>query len=537
MKIEKVNPDIKYLYHYTLKKNVEKILKDKAIISKDQYVFFTESLKDSNLAFEREMMQENKLYIDVNGVLRKREKCNKEDYCILKIPYINDGQFYKFKFDNQSKESIYTISITHKGAYKFKNAKVIEFSKNKKMNKIKQTAVAAVATGILLFPYNTFAANWLDTNNYDITWYTEGLSSGEYKIETEKEIAGLAHLVNNEGITFEGKEIEIKGNIDLRENTWQTISDIFKGTICGSHRIILNLLDGKLIKNININNVGYSINAWVDGELKRVEVEAPYTVGALKNATINGQIAFLNSQPLTDDSKSLFDLNLKKEDTLELVSGMPIFIENSKGEKVILNVESGASIDNVKQKYLERTGIKNDKIVLMFKGKELEYERTLADYNIQKESILQVYIKVDVNTNVNEGKGNIKITQDTSTSSEPEEITITLEPEEGYEIETIIINGINKTNEVKNNKLIIKSNYEDVDVKVTYKLKENKEENKDTIKDTTTEDKLEEEKNNIVNETSTNNPKTGDNIATYIATFIASLIGLIITRIKSKKEK
>lgn len=71
MKIEKINPNIKYLYHYTLKKNVEKILKDKLIISKDSYVFFTESLKDSITAFEREMMQENKLYINADGVLKR----------------------------------------------------------------------------------------------------------------------------------------------------------------------------------------------------------------------------------------------------------------------------------------------------------------------------------------------------------------------------------------------------------------------------------------------------------------------------------
>lgn len=39
MNIEKINPNIKYVYHYTLKKNIKKILNDKAIKSKDQYVF------------------------------------------------------------------------------------------------------------------------------------------------------------------------------------------------------------------------------------------------------------------------------------------------------------------------------------------------------------------------------------------------------------------------------------------------------------------------------------------------------------------
>lgn len=477
MKIEKVNPDIKYLYHYTLKKNVEKILNDEAIISKDEYVFFTGSLKDSILAFEREMMQEGKLYIDLNGVLRKREKCNKEDYCILKIPYKNDNKFCKFKFENQSKESIYTISIVHKGAYKFKNAKVIEFPKNKRMNIIKQTAVAAVATGILLFPYNTFAASWLDTNNYDTSWYTEGLTTGNYVIETKKEMAGLAYLVNNQDETFEGKEIEIRGNIDLRENTWQTISDIFKGTICGSHRIILNLLDGKLIKNINVNDVKYSLNVLLDNTLKQVEVTTPYTVRELKIASIYDSRVFLNNQELPDN-KSLFELNLNEENTLEVITGMYIFIENEKGEKVILSVESGDSIDNIKEIYSTKTNISKENLIIKYKDKELEDGRTLADYNIQKEETIQVYLEINNDEN----------------TDKKEEIP-------GDE-------NADKKEEIPEDKKIEEN--ENIEVK--------------------------EEKNTVINEVLTNNPKTGDSILSYLITFVLSFIGIVITnKIKRKK--
>lgn len=40
MNIERINPKIKYVYHYTLKKNVGKILTDKSIISKDSFFFY-----------------------------------------------------------------------------------------------------------------------------------------------------------------------------------------------------------------------------------------------------------------------------------------------------------------------------------------------------------------------------------------------------------------------------------------------------------------------------------------------------------------
>ncbi|MDD6271967.1 MAG: ubiquitin-like protein, partial [bacterium] len=385
MNIEKINPNIKYVYHYTLKKNVKKILNDKAIKSKDQYVFFTKSLNDSIIAFEREMMQENKLYIDVEGNLRKREKCNKDDYCILKIPYINDNQFYTFNFENQSKESIYTLSISHKGNYKFEEAKVLEFPKNRKLNVFSKTAVALILSGIVLFPYNAYASSWLDTNNYDISWY-ENEEGTKYEINTAEQMAGLAHLVNNENKTFMGKNISITEDIDLTANTWETIKDIFEGTIsgsiCGSHRIILNYLDGKLVENKDISMVEYSYKILEDkNNLKNVVIGMPYTVEKLKLAT-GARAVFLNNKELSND-QSLLDL--KENDTIEVFTGnYNVFIKNSKGITVPFYFESGDSIDNVKTKYSEKVNIPKNKIILKYNEKELEDERTLADYNIQK---------------------------------------------------------------------------------------------------------------------------------------------------------
>lgn len=512
MNIEKINPNIKYVYHYTLKKNVKKILNDKAIKSKDQYVFFTKSLNDSIIAFEREMMQENKLYIDIEGNLRKREKCNKDDYCILKIPYINDNQFYKFNFENQSKESIYTISISHKGNYKFKEAKVLEFPKNRKLNVFSKTAVAAIAAGIMLFPYNTYAASWLDTNNYDISWYVNETDT-EYVINTAKQMAGLAHLVNNENKTFTGKNICIDEDIDLTANTWETIKDIFEGTICGSHRIILNYLDGKLIENNNISMVEYSYKILEDKtNLKDVVIGTPYTVEKLKLST-GARAVFLNNKELSNDQSLL---NLTENDIIEVFTGnYNFFIKNSKGINVPFYFESGDSIDNVKTKYSEKVNLPKNKIILKYNGKELADERTLADYNIQKYETLDAYVKFDINTSVEEGKGKITSSQNTAFSGE--RITITLNPDSEYELSKLIVNGIEKTNEVQNNELNIECGDEDINVKVSYKLKE--------IKDKTEENVL------------ISNPATGDNIIKYIIAFITSIVGIVICKCKKIMKK
>lgn len=71
---------------------------------------------------------------------------------------------------------------------------------------------------------------------------------------------------------------------------------------------------------------------------------------------------------------------------------MPIYVDGSAPgwqEPLTLEVESGDSIDNVKQK-IQNTGVSVDGKCLYFGSRFLENGRTLADYNIQKESALQL---------------------------------------------------------------------------------------------------------------------------------------------------
>lgn len=77
---------------------------------------------------------------------------------------------------------------------------------------------------------------------------------------------------------------------------------------------------------------------------------------------------------------------------LATAHAMPSYVDGSAPgwqEPLTLEVESGDSIDNVKQK-IQNTGVSVDGKCLYFGSRFLENGRTLADYNIQKESALQL---------------------------------------------------------------------------------------------------------------------------------------------------
>jgi len=142
----------------------------------------------------------------------------------------------------------------------------------------------------------------------------------------------------------------------------------------------------------------------LDGKTLTVDAEEEDTIEDIKNRIMEKEGVPTDQQRLIfggkqlEGQKTLADYDVQEDSTFHMVlrlrGGMQLFVKTLDGKTLTVDAEEEDTIEDIKNRIMEKEGVPTDQQRLIFGGKQLEGQKTLADYDVQEDSTFHMVLRL-----------------------------------------------------------------------------------------------------------------------------------------------